>query len=59
MVQSYTKNGLFLIRSKKKKKIGNSNTVSKITENRSSRSEVFYKEGVLRNLAMFTGKYLC
>ena len=59
MVQSYTKNGLFLIRSKKKKKIGNSNTVSKITENRSSRSEVFCKEGVLRNLAKFTGKYLC
>ena len=26
---------------------------------RSSRSEVFYKEDVLRNFAKFTGKYLC
>ena len=61
MVQSYTKNGLFLIRSKKKKKKKKKivNTVAKITENRSSRSEVFCKEGVLRNFAKFTGKYLC
>ena len=59
MVQSYTKNGLFLKKKKKKKKKKIGNTVSKITENRSSRSEVFCKEGVLRNFAKFTGKYLC
>ena len=27
--------------------------------NRSSRPEVFYKKGVLRNFAKFTGKHLC
>ena len=30
-----------------------------IAQNRSSRSEVFYKKGVLRNFAKFSGKHLC
>ena len=29
------------------------------TQSRSSRPDVFYKKGVLRNLAKFTGKQLC
>ena len=30
-----------------------------ITMDRSSRPEVFYKKGVLRNFTKFTGKHLC
>ena len=30
-----------------------------LKKNRSRRSEVFYKKGVLRNFAKFTGKHLC
>ena len=33
--------------------------VSKEAEYRSSRPEVFYKKGVLRNFAKFVGKHLC
>ena len=30
-----------------------------LTESRSSRPEVFYKKGVVKNFAKFTGKHLC
>ena len=35
-------------------------TVDKVPrKNRSSRQEVFFKKGVFRNFAKFTGKHLC
>ena len=34
-------------------------THSLLSQNRSSRPEVFCKKGVLRNFAKFTGKHLC
>ena len=33
--------------------------MTNIETNRSSRSEVFYKEGALKNFVKFTGKHLC
>ena len=35
------------------------NKVNKVNRNRSSRSEVFCKKGVLRNFAKFTGSHRC
>ena len=33
--------------------------LQQININRGSRQEVFYKRGVLKNFAKFTGKHLC